>query len=340
MKDVAARAGVSFQTTSKVLRGGGRVAADTRERILAAAHDLGYVPNDVARSLVTRRTQTIGVVVGDLADHVIAQFVVGAEDEARSRDHSIVVVRVAADREAGPSLRSLLERRAAGIVSFAPQLERDPSYGEALRTQLPSVSIHSVEGGGVDLVGSDERSVGRIVADHLVGDHGHEVLGSVTGPASRRVTGIRATGFAQAVRRHGAVLPAAAVEEGAWTPRSGYEATVALLRRRPDVSAVFVHNDHMAVGALHAAAELGRHVPGDLAVVGCDDVEVAAHLRPPLTTVHLPLHEIGAATVRTLLERIEQPDAPLAHEVLPVGLVRRRSCGCTSEPPTAGAAVP
>lgn len=331
LKDVASLAGVSFQTTSKVLRGGGRVADDTRARIHRAADELGYVPNEVARSLVTRRTRTIGVLVGDLSDHVVARFVVGAEHEARQRDHAIVVVRAgSADGEGRRPIRSLLERRVDGVVSFAPQLEADERHGELLRNHVPSVSIHAVPGGGVDLVGSDERAVGRLAAEHLVGRHGHDRIGMVTGPARRRVSAIRADAFASAVAAAGVSLPPEAIVEGAWSPESGHDAASELLTRRPDLTAVFVHNDDMAVGVLHAAAALGRSLPDDLAVIGCDDVPVAAHTRPPLTTVRLPFHETGAVAVRLLLERLDAEAAPHRRQLLPVELVVRRSCGCVA----------
>jgi LacI family transcriptional regulator len=328
LKDVAERAGVSFQTTSKVLRGGGTVADRTRRRILAAAEDLGYVPNDVARSLVTRRTHTIGVVVGDLSDHVIARFVVGAEQEARRQDHALAIVSVEPGTDEGElSLRSLLERRVDGIITAAPQLESDTWLGDLLRTQVPAVSIHSIAGGGVSLVGSDHRATARLATDHMIA-LGHHRIGMVAGPRSRRVSRSRARGYADALAGAGLPPDQTIVAEGDWQPGGGYDAASAILSRVDDVTAIYVHNDLMAVGVLHAAWDRGLRVPDDLAVIGCDDIPTAAHTVPPLTTVHLPFIETGAAAVRLLLEQLASPpDAP-RRELLPASLICRASCGC------------
>lgn len=330
LKDVAERAGVSFQTTSKVLRGGGTVAETTRHRILAAADELGYVPNDIARSLVTQRTRTLGVVVGDLGDHIIARFVVGAEREARRRGYALVVVSVETGTDEGErSLRTLLERRVDGIMMAAPVLEDDARLGALLRDQVPVVSIHGVAGGGIALVGSDQHETARLGTAHLV-ELGHSRIGTITGPLSRRVARSRAKGFATALSDAG-LVDDHLVEPGDWQPAGGYRATHAILSRAPETTALFVQNDLMAIGALHAAHDRGRAVPGDLAVVGCDDIPTAAHTIPPLTTVRLPFAETGAMAVGLLFEQQEPDEAP-ARVLLPVSLVCRESCGCVAAP--------
>lgn len=330
LKDVAERARVSFQTTSKVLRGGGTVAETTRQRILEAADELGYVPNDIARSLVTQRTRTLGVVVGDLSDHIIARFVVGAEREAQRRGYALVVVAAETGTEEGErSLRTLLERRVDGIVMAAPVLEDDARLGSLLRGQVPVVSIHAVAGGGVSLVGSDQHETARLGTAHLIG-LGHSRIGMITGPQSRRAARRRAKGFADAMSDAG-LVDDGLVEQGDWQPAGGYRATTAILSRAPETTALFVQNDLMAIGTLHAAHDRGLAVPGDLAVVGCDDIPTAAHTIPPLTTVRLPFAETGAMAVRLLFEQ-QQPDDDPARVLLPVSLVCRESCGCGAAP--------
>lgn len=330
LKDVAMKSGVSFQTASKVLRGGGSVADTTRQKILASADEIGYVVDHVARSLVTGRTQTIGVVVGDLADHVVARFVVGAEREAGRRDHGLLIVSVDTGTDEGErSLRSLLERRVDGVITAAPQLEEDERLGVLLRGQVPAVSIHAVAGGGVSLVGSNQREITRRATAHLT-SLGHTRIGMITGLASRRATRSRSHGYVEALSEAGLAFDDALVEEGDWQPAGGYDAANAILSRVPDVTALCVHNDLMAVGALHAAHDRGLVVPGDLAVVGCDDVPIAAHTIPPLTTVHVPFAETGERAVRLLLGQLAEPTGEPQRVLLPANLVCRQTCGCAA----------
>ena len=334
LKDVAERAGVSFQTTSKVLQGGGTVAAATRQRILAAADELGYVPNDIARSLVTERTRTIGIVVGDLSDHIIARFVAGVGQEARRRDHTVMIVSVdPGSQEGDRSLRSLLERRVDGIIAAAPQLENDDRLGALLRGHVPAVSIHSVAGGGVGLVGSDQPETARLATAHLI-ELGHTRIGMVTGPLSRRASAGRAKGYRAAMAAAGLDVDEELLCEGDWQPDGGYRAAGEILSRATDVTALYVQNDLMAVGVMHAAADRGLSVPDDLAVVGCDDIPTAAHTIPPLSTVHLPFEQTGATAVEMLLDQPAERSGSIGRVLLPAPLVCRRSCGCAAAAPT------
>jgi LacI family transcriptional regulator len=155
IKEVAARAGVSFQTASKVLNGGDvRVSAETQERILAVAAELGYRPNTIARSLVQRATATIGLVASDATDVAIAQASVAAEQAARKNGHSVLVGHLAAGGADGADIvRTLIERRVDGIIAAAPEVEEDTEVAELLRRYVPSVSLQAVPGGGVPTVG-------------------------------------------------------------------------------------------------------------------------------------------------------------------------------------------
>jgi LacI family transcriptional regulator len=327
LRDVASRAGVSFQTVGKVLNGKGSVSPETRRRILDAADDLGYVPNALARGLVTQTTSTIGIVTGELSDSVLARFVVGAEREARRRGHGVLVSTVDSDgSDAESSLRMLIERRVDGILTAAPQLEESERFGELLRQVRPAVSIHRVPGGGVSLVGSDHVETGLIATRHLI-ELGHHRIATITGSKERRVTRSRLRGYLKALEEAGMEQDPALVEEGDWEPEGGYLAAHILLDRAPDITAVFAQNDLMAVGAISALHERRIRVPEDCAVVGCDDVPVAAHTTPPLTTVHVPFYETGETAVGLLLDCISGEKTGTARVLLPVSLVRRASCG-------------
>jgi LacI family transcriptional regulator len=318
---------VSFQTAGKVLNGKGTVSPETRERILDAARGLGYVPNALARSLVTRSTCTIGIVASDLSDAELARFVVGAEREARRRGHGVLIGSV--DREGTDAeryLRMLLERRVDGILTAAPQMERDARIGELLRGPVPAVSIHRVPGGGVSLVGSDHVETALLAVRHLLG-LGHRRIATITGSAGRQVTSRRLKGYRAALAEAGVEFDPALVESGYWEADGAYEATLRLLDRAPGVTAVYAQNDVMALGVLSALHERGLAVPEDCAVVGCDDIPIAAHAIPPLTTVHVPFFETGETAVRLLLDRISGEEKEPRLVLLPVHLVLRASCG-------------
>ena len=330
IKTVAARVGVSFQTASKVLNGKGSVSGETRQRILDAASQLGYVPNAVARGLVTRSTRTVGVVASDLSDDVLAQFVVGAEREARRQGHSVIISIVGPDGGDGERyLRALIERRVEGILLAAPELERQPGIGQLLGPSVPVVSIHAVPGARVTLVGSNHVETGLLATRHLLA-HGHRRIGTIIGPRSRRVVHSRLHGYEQALDEAGIRFDADLVEEGDWHVAGGHAAAARLLDRAPDLTALFVQNDTMAIGVLSLLHQRGRPAPDGCALVGCDDIPAARHTIPPLSTIRIPLYETGATAMRLLLDRIAEPAAEPERVLLPVGLLARSSCGCVA----------
>jgi DNA-binding LacI/PurR family transcriptional regulator len=327
IKDIAARAGVSFQTVSKVLKGKGSVSPETRAWILEVAEQLGYVPNAVARSLVSQRTGTIGVVASDLSDYVLAQFIVGAEHEARRQNQCVIIGTIdmhGTDTER--YIRLLIERRVDGILLAAPQLEHDTRVGEMLRGRLPVVGIHSIPGEAIVMVGSHQSQTGFVATQHLL-ELGHRRIGIVTGPQSRRVTQSRLRGYQRALQAWNVAYIPELVEEGNWEVDGGYAATQRLLKREPDITAIFAQNDMMAIGVLSALHDQGRRVPQDCAVVGCDDIPIAAHTIPSLTTVHLPFYETGEAAMRLLLDIIANQATEPALISPPIHLVQRASSG-------------
>lgn len=328
LKDVADRAGVSFQTAGKALNDKGRVAPETRQRIHAAAAELGYVPNALARGLLNRSTYTIGVIATDFSNTVLAQHVVGIEREARRHGLLVIIGSVdPAGSDAEQYVRALIERRVDGIVTVAPATEGNPRVGELLRGRVPAVSTHSVAGGGVPVVTPDNLRTAYLPTRHLAA-LGHRRIGTVTGPRERRVTHVRVQGYRQALTDAGLPFAPEAVEEGDWEAvAGGWQAAHRLLDRCPDLTAIYVHNDTMAIGVLGALRDRGRRVPDDCAVVGCDDLPIAAWTSPPLTTVHVPFAEIGETAVRLLLAEIAERTPQPRPVELPVRMVYRASCG-------------
>jgi LacI family transcriptional regulator len=336
VKDVAARAGVSFQTASKVLNGGDiRVAPRTAERILAAAEELGYSPNTLARSLVRSTTGTLGLLATDASDIAVSQISVAAEQAARRHGHAMLVGHLAQDSTEGADMvRALIERRVDGVIAAAPQVEHDPEAADLLRAYVPAVSLHHVPGGGVPEVGSSHRETGRLAAEHLI-SLGHTSIGTVTGLFRRRVTRSRLHGFEDALRAASLEPDEDLVAEADWTTGGAAAATELLLERGPKITAIFAHSDVMAMGVLSALQRCGRRVPDDVAVVGCDDIRFARYLIPPLTTVRVPLAETGELALELLLRSIAGEPVP-ERSALPVELIVRESCGATEASRPAG----
>jgi len=331
LRDVAARSGVSFQTASKVLNGrSGVVSPSTRERILRAAAELGYVPNAMARGLVRQASVTVGVVADDFSDLAVSQFVLAAQRAAASRGHAALISSVHATIDAELAVRKLLEYRVDGILVAAPTLEDDPGLGAALSGPLPVVSINRIHGVAVPTVGSDHAVTGTLAADHLLG-LGHRNIGTVTGPRARQVVGRRMRGFRAALKAGGEPLSERRVVEADWTYDGGWAATHRLLDADPTVTAVFVHNDVMAMGALKALHERGLRLPADCSVVGCDDLSFAGYLVPPLTTVRIPFQETGERAAALLVDRIGGKTIP-TRNLLPVELIVRESTSPPGSP--------
>jgi LacI family transcriptional regulator len=327
VKDVAARSGVSFQTTSKVLNGKGSVAEGTRARILGAARDLGYVPNLLARSLVNHSTRAVGLVAPDFGDHNLSRYMAGAEQEARRRGYGVIITSLGGDGSGGDgALPALTERRVDGILLVAQQVEEDRKATQALQRNVPVVSLHQVPGGIMATVGSDHELTGHLATTHLIAN-GHRHIATLTGTPEHRVSQSRLRGYRRALEEAGLEFDRQLVVAGNWEIAGAVAATRELFERRPDVTAVFAQNDMMAIGVLSALREQGKAVPADCAVVGCDDIDIAAFTAPPLTTVHVPFYETGEQAMRLLIDMIENSAAPPRNVILPVELVVRASSG-------------
>jgi len=324
--DVARKAGVSQATVSLVLSGNprARVAPATRERVMEAAETLGYRPNILARGLVRGRSYAIGVVVPDLTNPFYLDVVTGAQRVAAEAGYAVLP---GDTRESTPirHLEALRARQVDGVII--------DGVGAAT---LPHDALSDLKVVVVDEpserwpgVASDALAAGRMAAEHLVG-LGHRKLAFI-GPATD-VHGfrMRERGFFQALREAGIALPHEWLRRTPPTVSGGQKAMKALLGagRRP--TGVFCANDLIAMGALKAALTAKVAVPGEMSIVGCDDVEMASFVTPELTTVAIPARELGARAARLLLRQLDGQEVSVKPtRPLPVKLVRR---GTTAEP--------
>lgn len=304
IRDVAEAAGVSAQTVSRVLNERPDVAPETYRRVRAIIDEVGYAPNLLARSLIRGRSHVLGVVAYGLDYFGPSRILTGIDRQAGALGYSISLdlIREPETDAVEPLLSNLLARQVDGIVWAIPPVSNNRAWTR--RTDL-DISVPVVLVGGPERVGPlatisiDNRAIGRIATDHLIVT-GARHVGIITGPMSWWEARERRAGWEDALRAHGHAPDGHAIVEGDWTPESGRAGIVSLLERAPSVDAVFVSNDQMAAGVLHAAHVLGLRVPDDLAIVGVDNIAESSHYWPPLTTVHQPLQDAGARAVEAI----------------------------------------
>ncbi|HET6214487.1 MAG TPA: LacI family DNA-binding transcriptional regulator [Micromonosporaceae bacterium] len=301
MMDVARLAGVSHQTVSRVLNDHPSVRAQTRDRVLDAMRQLDYRPNSAARTLVTRKSQTLGLVGYETTLVGPASMLYSIEGAARRAGYfvSIASVQSLDTRSVLDAINRLRDQAVEGIIAIVPQ----ESAVEALARVPHDIALVGVglgEASDVPMVGLDNTGGAKLAVNHLL-DLGHERVHHICGPrdwpeANERLAGWREVAGA-GTRRAPVAL------SGDWSARSGYEAGRKLAADRK-VTAVFCANDHMALGALRALAEAGRPVPGDVSVVGFDDIPEAPYLIPPLTTVQQDFGGLGRRSLELLMEQV------------------------------------
>jgi DNA-binding LacI/PurR family transcriptional regulator len=321
MSDVAALAGVSHQTVSRVLNGSSQVRAATRERVRSAMRELDYHPNLSARALVTGRSRTVGVVTFDTTLYGPASTLVGVERAAHAAGYFVSIVSLESlDRSAVvEAIERLRGVTAAGIMVIAPQLATRALWD--LPDDVPVVALEAGPEDGVAVVAVDQYEGARQATQHLL-DLGHRTIGHIAGPADWLEAQQRIDGWRDALAAAGAHGPP--LLRGDWSPRSGYELGRQLLETT-ELTAVFVGNDQMALGLLRTLHEQGREVPGDVSVVGFDDIPEAEFFTPPLTTVRQDFNEMGRRSLHLLLEEIAAGERSPKRVTVPAELVRRSS---------------
>ncbi|MCF6735500.1 LacI family DNA-binding transcriptional regulator [Blastococcus sp. KM273129] len=330
LEQVAALAGVSRATVSRVINDSPRVSPEARDAVHAAVEALRYVPNRMARSLVTRRTDTIALVLSEsntqiFADPFFARIVRGLSARLADTEQNLVLLAARGRREQEKVARYVRQGHVDGVILIS--LHRDDLLPDLLaRSPVPLVlSGRPFDGRPVPYVDADNVGGARAATSHLL-RLGRSRIGTVSGPLDM-VAGLdRLTGYRAALAAAGAPASPELVAEGDFTEAGGSRAMTRLLGDVPDLDAVFVASDPMAVGALRVLRAAGRRVPEDVAVVGFDDAEVAATCDPPLTTVAQPLDEMTGGLIDLLLEQIGSGGSAAAgSRVCGTALVRRAS---------------
>ncbi|WP_121162778.1 LacI family DNA-binding transcriptional regulator [Micromonospora pisi] len=307
MADVARLAGVSHQTVSRVLNHHPNVRPETRDRVLAAISELSYRRNALARGLVRRRSRVLGVVSFDTTLFGPASTLYGIERAARAAGYWVSIATLERIDRAGvlAAVDALAEQSVEGVIIIAPQLEAAGAL-HSLPAGLPAVAVEAGLDGGAPVVGVDQVAGARLAVEHLLA-LGHRTVWHIAGPPDWLEARDRVEGWRAALRDAGRPVPA--MIAGDWSARSGYAAGQALAQQA-DVTAVFAANDQMALGLLRALHERGVRVPGEVSVVGFDDIPEAEFLIPPLTTVRQDFDEVGRRSMAALLRLLELADGP------------------------------
>ncbi len=324
MRDVARRAGVSHQTVSRVINDSPNIRADTRDRVLQAIDDLGYRPNGLARALAHGRSRRIGLLMESSSHYGPMSMLRGVELAARRAGYAATTFSVTSPDEFDQGIDFLRDQRVDALAVITPRQE---SLDSLSRVELPRACVlvgsmvpDAAPGDPADLprVGVDQALGARLAVQHLIA-LGHRTIAHLAGPADWFDARVRRDEWRASLEAAG--LPVPPLIEGDWRAQSGYDATEAILAI-PGVTAVFAANDQMALGLIHGLSDHGLSIPGDLSVVGFDDIPESAHFRPPLTTVHQDFQAVGEAAVAVLLSSLGEDVRAPTGQIVPELVVR------------------
>lgn len=310
--DVAQAAGVSLMTVSRVVNDKPGVGEETRQRIRQLIEVMDYRPNEIARGLATRQTATVAIVVPDITNPFFAKIACGAEAVAFEKGYHLFLLNTAesTDREVA-ALDSLHQKEIDGVLLCSPRLPVDDLestisqfaavalFNRELPNPLPNVAQININ----DALGA-QLAVQRFVAT------GRRRLALIAGPATSTSGQRRIDGYRTGLKEAGLAFDPQFMEHCQPFTEGGRIAAAQLLARRPKLDALLAFNDLVAVGAMQACEDAGRRVPGDIAIIGCDDIPLAVIVRPHLSTLHIDLEAVGRLAMNKILGIIQQPDAP------------------------------
>jgi LacI family transcriptional regulator, galactose operon repressor len=323
IRDVAARAAVSAATVSRVLNGRVDVAPDLRDRVLDAVAELSYRPNGAARSLRTRATTVLGLIISDITNPFFTSMVRGVEDSAQEAGYSVVLANTDEDLDKERRYVEVAAAEQMAGVVLSPASSSQTSISYLIERNIPVVTIdRRLRGAPVDSVTVNNFRAAFEATEHLI-EQGCRRIGFVAGPQTTTTGSRRLAGYKAALRAAGLPDDADLVVSGEFRIDGGRAATEELLQHKID--GLFAANNLMTIGALETLGAHGIEPGRDLAVVGFDDINWATALRPPLTAVSQPTYEIGRTTAELLLRRIRGEQLPLQRIVLPAKLVVRQS---------------
>lgn len=324
LSDVALHAGVSYQTVSRVINKHPSVAEKTRQRVLESIKALNYRPNHAARSLVTKRSDTIAIISFGTTFYGPAQMVSHISNHAKVSGYRVTLstVQELNHKEVKAAIDELHGQLVDGIIMIAPIISDFMSEVKELVGSIPFVQIDTQAQGGISSVVIEQAYGSRLATEHLI-ELGHCKIAEISGPLNWHDALIRHQSWIETMQSHG--LTCQMSVEGNWTAKSGYEGIQILLKGKAEFTAVVVANDQMALGAIAALNEVGLQVPEDISIVGFDDVPEANYFLPALTTIRQDFSALGEQCVEYLLSLMQNPKTQIHQCVLYPELIIRHS---------------
>lgn len=329
LEKIAKLSGVSRSTVSRVINNDPNVKSSTRERVLTIVRQSNFHPNAAARSLAAGRTRVLGLVIPQgvstlFAEPYFSLVIQGVSTACNSLDHSVMLWLAEPEFER----RTINQIIAGGMIDgiiISSAVKNDPVISALAQSDVPFILIgRQVDQPNVSYVDVDNFSGAHEVVTHLL-CQGYRRVAAITGPLNTIAATDRRDGYLEALKDRQVAFDPALVVEGDFTEGSGYAAVQRLLPYNPE--AIFAASDIMAIGALRALREAGLRVPDDVALVGYDDIPIAAHMEPPLTTMRQPIYRLGITAAETLIDMVGHTAAHPRRMVLPTELVIRESCG-------------
>lgn len=327
IRDVARTAGVSVATVSRVFNNSGPVHEETRARVREVASELRYSPNSAARSLITAKSNTLGVLLPDLYGEFFSEVIRGIDQTAQEQGYHVLVSSSHETQARIEGAMRAMRGRVDGLIVMSPDID-GPTLAANLPESLPVVLLNcAVDGTSYDAISVDNFGGAYAMVRHLLST-GRDRVAIITGSSRNYDARERLRGYRAALRDAGAEPHESWEIAGDFTETGGYRAGHAIAALSPRPTGVFAANDVMAIGALSAFHELGLRVPDDIAVAGFDDIPMARYMNPPLTSVHVEISELGARAMSVLLAAVKEKNQHERRQVtLPTTLVVRQSCG-------------
>ena len=325
IEDVAALAGVSRQTVSRAINDKGEISPTTKEKVMAAVQQLGYQPNRQAQSMVTQRTQTVGLVIPDISNLFFPEVARGVQDTAQQHNYNVLLCNTDDDPdEEIRVLNSLQAQGVDGIIIIGNAAEKTAMQAFA-DSYAPIVMVNRfIDHPNVNVITVDNEHGAFLAVAHLI-QQGHRKIGMLANKNFSRSQVRRVRGYEKALTENGIPYDEALIVGATPTLEGGYNALQQLLREQPEITAVFTYNDLMGIGAIRAAHDLGKQVPQDLAVVGFDNIGLSSIFIPSLSSVDVDKYEIGQHAMNRILDMLDSPEQAFAPIELPVTFVPRES---------------
>jgi LacI family transcriptional regulator len=329
IKEVARKARVSTATVSRVINNSGSVDEGTRRIVVEAARELKYLPHAVGRSLSTRRTDAIGLLLPDLHGEFFSEVIRGADQSAQNNKLHLLVSSSHNNQEDIKAALQMMRGRVDGLIIMSPHISAQ-ALEENISQSLPLVLLNcDVDGELFDSLTIDNFNGAFQVVKHLF-SHGHKRIAIIKGTERNFDSLERLRGYRTCIEQEGAERDLHLEISGNFSEASGYDGVRKALRLHPRPTAIFASNDSTAIGALSALREEGVKIPAEMAIAGFDDIPVARYLSPSLTSVHFGIDDLGARAVETLLHGVRENNRHQKRRItLPTTLSIRESCGCT-----------